>query len=322
MSIFNFSKSSKISKFFIFITIFPLSFSFLSEENPDVIFHEKNLRKLGAEKVLFTFFKIFDYFYIPTFIVSYIALCIFYCFQIDVPNNDLDEKKISFFVNKILYIINIGYIISSGVNYFNDVQYIYSLIIFTCSLLYFVISSIIYIIISVNCKELCFPGICKWGYIKNMFIAPCCFFLPCKDEEFKKDHCCTLFKEDCCVKCCCLCCPACICLLLYITNIITYILGLLIYSLFWLIGKFFVFISCCDCWLKEDYDIDSDSFRFTKTSNTQLDEPDSYEEKEVKKVIDNVISKKKKEQIKKASNNMLKRFGNTIKKISKKLEEN
>ena len=299
--------------------MFPLlSFSFLSKENPGVNFHEKNLRKLGAEEVLFTIFSIFNYCYVVFFIFTFLAPCLCCCFEKDDPS--IDNKKLAFFVNKIFYIINIGYIISSGVNYFNEVQHTYSLLIFTCSLLYFLISSIVYIIISVNCKDLCFPGICQWGYINKMFSAPCCFFLPCKDEKFKK---CLDggLGEDCCAKCCCLCCPACLFLFLYISNIFYYYLGLLIYSLFWLMGKFFVFISCCDCWLKDDYDIDSDSFRFTRTSNTQLDEPDSDEEKEVKKVLNKVVSKKEQKQIKKASKNLIKKFEGVIKKISEKSDE-
>jgi hypothetical protein len=58
---------------------------------------------------------------------------------------------------------------------------------------------------------------------------------------------------------------------------------LLFYDLFWLIGKFFVFICCCDCWLKEEYDMDS--FRFNETSNTRLDDQDSQEGKKIKKEI-------------------------------------
>ena len=80
-------------------------------------------------------------------------------------------------------------------------------------------------------------------------------------------------------------------------NILVYYLGLVFYALFWLIGKFFVYIFCCDCWLKEDYDMDS--FRFTRTSNTQLDVPESEEEEEVKKEIGKIISKKEQKEIKK-----------------------
>ena len=153
-----------------------------------------------------------------------------------------------------------------------------------------------------------------------MLIAPCCFFLPCKEEECKK---CFDSKEcqgdDCCKCCCCICCIGFIGGCLYITNVIIYLLGLIFYALFWLIGKFFVFISCSDCWLKEDYDMDS--FRFTKTSNTQLVVPESEEEKEVKKEVDKIITNKEKKQIKKISNNIIKRIDKTIKKTFKKSEE-
>ena len=49
--------------------------------------------------------------------------------------------------------------------------------------------------------------------------------------------------------------------------------------------------------MKEDYDMDS--FRFTRTLNTQLDVPESEEEEEVKKEIGKIISKKEQKEIKK-----------------------
>jgi hypothetical protein len=311
---FNFSKWSKIFKYFIFITLLLLlSFIFLSKENIAFNFHSKNLRKLDAKNVFFVFLRIFNYFF---YILFFIAICIApwsYCCCMNEehpePANNEEAKNISFFVNKIMYIINIGYIITSGVNFINDVEYGYSLSIFICSLIYFVISSTTYIIISINCKEMCFPGICQWGYLKKILMAPCCFFLPCKDEEFKKCLDSTECQDHCCKFCCCLCCIGCIGGFLYIPTVIVYYLGLLFYDLFWLIGKFFVFICCCDCWLKEEYDMDS--FRFNGTSNTRLDDQDSQEGKEIKKEI---------KKIKKASNNLFKRFGKAIKKFSKEIE--
>ena len=148
-----------------------------------------------------------------------------------------------------------------------------------------------------------------------MFVAPCCFFAPCKEEECSNIIQC---KEECCN--CCICCISYIALWLYITNTFIYFIGLVFYSLFWIIGKLFVSISCCDCWLKEDYDMDS--FRFTRASNTELVDSESKEvEKEVKKNIDKLITKKEQKEIKKISNNIIKRFQKTLKGSNKKSEK-
>ena len=319
MSKFNFKYSKRlgISKFFLFITLFLLlSFSFLSKENRAFNFYETNLRKLGVEIVVFTIIRIFDYFYCPFFFIAFFYAPCLYCYlNEEDPSNDIESKNLTFFVNKVIYIINIGYIIASGVNFINDVEYGYSLFVFICASIYFLISSILYILISVNCKDICFPGICQWGYLKNMLIAPCCFFSPCKEEECRKKFTCQ--ENDC--NCCCICCIPPLGLCLCIWYILVYYLGLAFYALFWLIGKFFVFISCCDCWLKEDYDMDS--FRFTRTSNTQLVVPESEEEKEVKKKIDKIVPKKEQKQMKKITNNIVKRLKKTIKETDKKLEE-
>ena len=321
----NCSKRSKISKFVLFIALFPLvSFSFLPKENTVFTSNEKNLRKLGAETVVFTIFRIFDYFFYLFFLIAFCyAPCLYFCLSKENHENpgiDEEAKNISFFLNKIFYIIDIGYLITSGVNFINDVEYGYSLSVFICAVIYFLFSSILYILFSVFCKEMCFPGICQWGYLRYMLTAPCCFFLPCKEEECQK---CFDSKEcqgdDCCKCCCCICCIGFLGGSLYITNVILYFIGLIFYSLFWLIGKFFVFICCCDCWLKEEYDMDS--FKFTKTSNTQLMAPESEEEKEVKKTVDKIITNKEKKQIKKISNNIIKRIDKTIKETFKKAEK-
>lgn len=77
-----------------------------------------------------------------------------------------------------------------------------------------------------------------------------------------------------------------------------YYFGLLIFSIFWLIGKFFVFISCCDCcWCKEEYDIVD--FMFNGTSNTPLNISDREEDKvdetkkEIKKIVKTLPKDKK-----------------------------
>ena len=65
MSKFKWPKISKIYKIslftflFILLTLFVLSKEILSFNNK-----EKKLRKLGAEKVCFTIFRIFDYFFL------------------------------------------------------------------------------------------------------------------------------------------------------------------------------------------------------------------------------------------------------------------
>ena len=53
-----------------------------------------------------------------------------------------------------------------------------------------------------------------------------------------------------------------------------------------MIGKFFVFISCCDCWCKEEYDINN--FRFTGediplNSSEQNEDEDKNEVKKIRK---------------------------------------
>ena len=308
---FNCSNST-ISKFFFFITLFLLlSYSFLSLENPPLNFHEKQLRKLGVEIVFFTIFRIIDYFFYFFFLFAFFAPCLYFM-NILGERKDEEGRTIIFFVNKVLYIINIGYLIISGINFSNDVEFGYSLSIFICSFIYFLFTSIIYIIFCVSCKEMCcFPGICEWGYLKIMFIAPCCFFAPCKEEECKKVF---SFEDeevscDCC-KCCCLCCISFIAVIFSITNLIVYFLGLLLYDLFWLIGKFFVFISCCDCWLKEEYDMDS--FRFIRPSS------ESEEDKNGKKnLLDKLFTKKEKKDIKKN----VKKIKKSIKKAIKEATE-
>ena len=125
---------------------------------------------------------------------------------------------------------------------------------------------------SLKCKEKCFPGICQWGYLKKMLTAPCCFFAPCKERE-----CLRIFqREEGSCDFCSICLFSYLGELLCITNVIIYYIGLAFYAIFWLIGKFFVYISCSDdCWLNEDYDMDT--LRFTRTLNAQ---PDIHEGEE------------------------------------------
>ena len=168
MSKFKWPKISKIYKIslftflFILLTLFVLSKEILSFNNK-----EKKLRKLGAEKVCFTIFRIFDYFFYFFLLGTFFAPCIC-CFGDEEDNKyKTENRNIAFFVNKTLYIINVGYLITSGVNFINDVEFGYSLSIFIFSVLYFLISSTIYIIMSLKCKEKCFPGICQRGIFKD-----------------------------------------------------------------------------------------------------------------------------------------------------------
>ena len=142
-----------------------------------------------------------------------------------------------------------------------------------------------------------------------MLTAPCFFFAPCKEKE-----CCgpSRAEEGNCCPCCCL---YCIGILLDLLYGFVYYIGLAFYSLFWLIGKFFVNIGCNDdCWLKEDYNVDN--LRFTKsTLNTPLDISEEEEEKEVKKVINKIIPKKTQKKIKQIAKNITKKIEKTEKSI-------
>ena len=65
----------------------------------------------------------------------------------------------------------------------------------------------------------------------------------------------------------------------------------MVYSYIIINITFYIYFYECDCWLKEDYDMDS--FRFTKPSNTQQVSSESEEVKEVKKTIDKIVQKKR-----------------------------
>lgn len=154
---------------------------------------------------------------------------------------------------------------------------------------------------SVHCKEMCFPGICQWGYLKNTLSAPCCFFAICKEEECRKIF---LSEETTGMISCC----GCLYAFCFSTCIIVYYIGLIFYALFWIIGKFFVFIYCKDCWLKEEYDMDN--FRFINAPEVE----ESKEEKIVKKEVEKIVSKKKQKKI-------VNFFNKYLKKVEKKIEE-
>jgi hypothetical protein len=313
------SKKAKISKYILFIAIFLfllLSFSFLSKGNLAFNYHAQNLRKLDAVETILdivcTIFSIFNYFFYFFFLLAFCYAPIFCCWASTVKESDVEEcdvRLIGFFVNKFFYIVDIGFLITSGVNVFNDVQYGYSLSIFICASIYFIFSSIIYILISSNCENFCFRGICQFSYLMKMCSAPCCFFAPCKEKECveRVNKCeCTEGPDG--GGCCLICGISCICTCICSANIIMFYLGLIFYDLFWLLGKFFVLISCCHCWVKEDYDMNS--FRFTHPlKNAQLVSKDP---EEVKEAIDKIKNKGK---------NVFKKIGGTIKEKFKRDEE-
>ena len=320
MSKLNFSIVSKYSKLILFFTLFLalllLIFPFLSNEKSTSYFQKKNLRRLGVEEYLFKVLSVFNYFFYPFFLLSFCAVPWLNCLIDDDPEQDIIAKRVAFFGNKICYIINTGYLVSSCANFIFGVEEKYSLSILICSSLYFIIHSIFYISCCNECKEKCFPGICQWKFLGNMYKAPCCFFYPCKnkeEEENEKGICKEINK--CCEECCC-----CVCIIssiggiLYLTNVTCYYVGLLIYSLFWLIGKFFVFISCCDCWLKEKYDVDD--FMITQTSDTSLaipDVPQTKEENKVKEIVEKIISEDEQKEIKNVSKGLKSLFSKIIK---------
>ena len=307
---FKWSKISKIYKISLFTFLFILLTLFIIlKESLAFNNKEKKLRKLGEENACFTIFRIFDYFFYLFLFGSFFAPCAC-CEEKESNEYKIENRNLAFFLNKTIYIINVGYLIISGVNFINDVEFGYSLSIFIFSLLYFLISSTTYIILSLQFKEKCFPGICQWGYLKKMLTAPCFFFAPCKEKE-----CCgpLLTEEgDCSCPCCCL---FCIGILLDLLYGFVYYIGLAFYSLFWLIGKFFVNIGCNDdCWLKEDYNVDT--LRFTKsTLDTPLDVSEEREDKKVKKVINKIIPKKTQKKIKQIAKNITKKIEKTEKSI-------
>ena len=318
MAKFNCSIRSKFSKAILFFTLFLVLslFTLLLKENIALNSERKNLRRLDAVEAVFITLSIFNYFYYPFLILSYcLAPCLF-CIKDENPENDLMSKRMSFLGNKICYIINIGYLASSCVNFIFGFDEKYSLSILICSSLYFIASSIFFITCCSECKEKCFPGICEWKYLGNMYKAPCCFFIPCRNKEGEDE----IIKEYCngCQECCCcLCCVTTLSGMCYLTNITCYYCGLLIYSLFWLIGKFFVFICCCKCWLKEQYvPDDGDDFMFSKNVNPLMDNEETDEDKKVKEVVEKVakiISEKDQKEIKKAA----KGFGSLLSKLKK-----
>lgn len=311
----NYSMSSIISKLLLFITLFVLTILLFSKGNTPANSQDKALRQLDASEVFFKFLSVFNYFFYFFFFISFCIGPCFYCAVFNSsqdPDNDDETKLYVFFINKILYIINLGYFVSSLINFVNYIEYEYSLSIFICSTIYLIMYSIIYIIFSAKCKEICFRGFCQWGYLYLMATAPCCFFAPCEDEECKK---CIKSDEDWC-NCCCFCCSCCG-LLFYLTNIICYYTGLLFYTFFWLIGKFIVYISCCDCWCKDEYEVDSIMFNKTSNTNSPFVSKESEEERKAKKKLEDLIPDNKKEDYKKAKKNF-KSIINKVMKISSK----
>ena len=293
-------KFVKISISFTFIALFTLlSIALFSEKISVVNSPERRLRRLESEIVIFTILKIFNYIFFPFLLVAIFVVPCFYCIKTNADqeqnqdDNDEIVRNYGFILNHICYIINNFFLISSCVNFIFGIQFNYSLTVFVFSCIYFLTSSIIYIIFSTKCKEMCFAGICEWKFLKMMFTAGCCFFAPCKNKD-----CQDFLKFTCEEFNCCFFVIYFITILYYIAHLFIYYLGLLVYSIFWLISKFFVFISCCDgCWCKEEYDMDY--FMKTGKSKTSIispsteDDKDDIDEKDVKKIIDQIPKDKK-----------------------------
>ena len=75
MSKFKWSKISKIYKISLFTFLFILLTLFIvSKESLTFNNKEKKLRKLGAENVCFTIFRIFNYFFIYSFSYPFLLL--------------------------------------------------------------------------------------------------------------------------------------------------------------------------------------------------------------------------------------------------------
>lgn len=308
------SKLFKIFKSFLFIILSVLlSISLFSEKIPALNLGKEKLRRLGDATVIFDILHVLDGFFIPFLVFHLIWSLIIVCYATseEAAHASKEElKNYNFFWNNICYIISISYLVISCINFINDVHFGYSVFVFTVSVLYILIRSIIYICFASKGRAYCFAGICEWGYLKLMYTAGCLFFQPCENKEVREIFSCS-GNEGCDGGKCCV---STMVIITYLINILLYYPGLLIYSLFWMIGKFFVYISCCDCcWCKEEYDMDF--FRFNGTGDTPLNinEDDDKEEKEIKKKINEV-----KKDTKKTAKKIFSDAKKSIKKFSKK----
>ena len=149
-------KLSRIITSFLFITaLVILSFYFI-EKIPALDSHENKLRRLEDEMALFTIFRVFDYFFFVFLLVAIISglliPCINNCCDDEKKATFNDEKdkllaeKVHFFLNNVCYIINIGFLITSGVNFICDIEFTYSLTVFVFSTIYLIVRSIFYIV--------------------------------------------------------------------------------------------------------------------------------------------------------------------------------
>ena len=312
-------KLSRIITSFLFITVLVLLSIYFIEKIPALDSHENKLRRLEDEMALFTIFRVFDYFFFVFLLVAIISglliPCINNCCDDEKKATFNDEKdkllaeKVHFFLNNVCYIINIGFLITSGVNFICDIEFTYSLTVFVFSAIYLIVRSIFYIVYAAKHRENCFGGICEWGYLGMMYTAGCIFFAPCKEKECK--NICDEFKDDKGESCyCCICCCCSLGGICYLLHVFDYYFGLLAYSIFWMIGKFFVFISCCDCWCKEEYDIESFKFNGegplnSSEPNDDNDEEDKNDVKEIKDIIKKKIKKIKKKNKKKFAQKLI-----------------
>ena len=124
-------KFLKIFISFLFIITFVLLSFYFLEKIPALNSHENKLRRLDDELVLFIIFRIFDYFFFLFLLMAIICALLIPCFDNCCYEEKKDKKggnnkkddfckyKFHFFLNNVCYIINIGFLITSGVNFIN-----------------------------------------------------------------------------------------------------------------------------------------------------------------------------------------------------------
>lgn len=293
MSESNFSirtKASLLYKSFIFITVLLLTFSLISEENQrnNKNLEKKHLRQLDMKTFVFTVVSVFSYLYIIFFFSALYVVTMLYYQEVK------DQEKIFYklIISKILFIINLGYLIANAFYFFfYDYNNLYILLMFIISFASLVTMSLFYI---KDCKDgNCYLGICQFNFLYVLATIPS---LVC-NFPFEDEHCC-------CCRCfgegnedfseCCINFGKSIGIflgyLLLLFNVITYYLGFPFYSLFWLVGKVFVSLGCCKSCCKEGK-FDMDTFRESTTSNTPLNFPEKVEEEEDNKSVKMTMKK-------------------------------
>ena len=274
------SKISLISKSLLLITVISLSFTLISSETPKNYGNSKDnlLRQLSARDGFYTFLSIFNYLYPIFFILALSGI-------INLQNNkEFNNSQNDIFIKtlflKVFYIINIGYIFTSGLYFFNyDKENIYMVIIFIISFGYLVAVSLVFLKDCLEGPIKCFIGICQWDFLISLANVPSLVCLiPCASENCCCCLCCGPGNENGGDFCFNLCASFCLFLGFVFTlfNTIVYYMGFSFYSISWLIGKFFIYVfSPEDSWLRAE--VDPSVFNLTETKNTPLNVPEQGE---------------------------------------------